>query len=78
MLMMRELVPYLRWGKRGTIARTPSSETRFETPLEPMIAVLTAAGEDEEPDYHDKCAEDQRRMRGPHMYMARPEMRLSL
>ncbi len=42
MLMMREVVPYLRCGLRNQGSRTPSSATRFSTPLAPMMDVFTA------------------------------------
>src|ERR1700704_252284 len=77
-LMMRELVPYLRWGKRNQSASTPSSETRLRTPLDPMIAVLTAPERMRNPTTTTNARKIRRRMRGPHMYIARPEMRLSL
>ena len=39
---MRYVVPYFRCGLRNQSGMTPSSATRFRTPLEPMIAVFTA------------------------------------
>src|SRR5436305_1178630 len=39
---MRWDVPKRRCGWRNQCGRIPSSETRFKTPLEPTMAVLTA------------------------------------
>src|SRR5205814_2236578 len=41
-LMRRNVVPYFRCGSRKQSGRTPSSTSRYSTPFDPMIAVLTA------------------------------------
>ncbi len=42
MLMMRYVVPKRLCGLRNQASSTPSSATRFSTPLAPMIDVFTA------------------------------------
>ena len=42
MFRMRNVVPYLRCGLRNQSSRTPSSATRFSTPLTPISEVFTA------------------------------------
>ena len=72
-------MPYRGCGLRNQSGSTPSSDTRFSTPLEPTIAVLTAPGQDQEADDDDQGVEDQPAPScGPMTFIARPPIRLSL
>ncbi len=77
MLMMRCDVPNLRCGCRNQSASTPSSETRFSTPFEPTIAVLTAPARIIVPTTTTKAWNANRNVKGPARFMARPPIRFS-
>ncbi len=57
MLMIRLVVPNLRCGLRNQSVRTPSSATRFRTPLAPMMRCVHRAGENQHADQHDEGLE---------------------
>ena len=56
---------------------TPSSATRFNTPLEPMMAVFTAPARIRKPMTTTKAFNSNRAIKGPAMYIASPPIRLS-
>ena len=57
MLMIREVVPNLLCGLRNQSSSTPSSATRFRTPLAPMIDVFTAPRQNQRAHHHDESVE---------------------
>src|ERR1700737_537754 len=77
-LTMRYVVPKRGWGCRNQSVRTPSAEMRLRTPLEPMMAVLTAPDNMRKPTTTTKARKNRRSNSGPHRYMASPATRLSL
>ena len=77
-LISRDVVPNLGCGFRNQSGRTPSSETRFSTPLEPTIAVLTAPERIKKPTTTTMPFKISRAHCGPTTFIARPPIRLSL
>ena len=72
-------MPNLGCGLRNQSGRTPSSETRLSTPLEPTIAVLTAPERIRKPDEdHHARSSASRAQCGPTTFIARPPIRLPL
>ena len=69
-------MPNRRWGFRNQSGRTPSSETRFKTPLEPTIAVLTAPERIRKPTNTTSAFNDNRAQYGPTTFIARPPIKL--
>ena len=71
-------MPNRGWGFKNQSGKTPSSETRFKTPLEPTIAVLTAPESINEPTITTTPFKIKRAHCGPTTFMARPPIRLPL
>src|SRR5262249_27656229 len=65
-------------GRRNQSVRTPSSETRLSTPLDPIIDVLMAPERIRNPTTTTNSRKASFSACGPTMYMAMPAMRLSL
>jgi len=58
-LMMRWLVPNACAAAGTHALSTPSSETRFNTPFEPTIAVFTATRQNQRANHNDETVEYQ-------------------
>ncbi len=76
-LSTRDVVPYLRCGRRNQSGRTPSSEIRLTTAFEPTMAVLTAPASIRNPTTTTNAWNRSRSPNGPARFMASPEIRLS-
>src|SRR5258707_280188 len=76
-LMMRWLVPNRLCGCRNHALSTPSSETRFSTPLEPTMAVFTAPARIRVPTTTTKPWNIRRTINGPSRFIASPPIRFS-
>ena len=74
---MRYEVPKRRCGWRNQWGRIPSSETRFSTPFEPTMAVLTAPASIKTPTTTTKTRNTSRSDKGPTRYIASPPIGLS-
>ena len=70
-------VPKRRCGWRNQSGRMPSSETRFRTPFEPTMAVLTAPASIKTPTTTTKIRNAIRSDNGPTRYIASPLIGLS-
>ena len=71
-------MPYFGCGFRNQSGMTPSSATRLRTPLEPMIAVLTAPARIRKPTTTTNALRHELQpSAGPIMFIARPLIRLS-
>ena len=77
-LSNRDDVPNLGCGFKNQSGSTPSSETRFSTPLDPTIAVLTAPERIRKPTMTTTPFKISRAHCGPITFIARPPIRLSL
>ena len=77
-LMIRYVVPYFGCGFKNESGITPSSETRFNTPLEPTIAVFTAPERIRNPTPTTRAFSASRAQSGPTTFIARPPIRLPL
>ena len=76
-LISRYVVPNFLCGLRNHSVSTPSSDTRFRTPLEPMMEVLMAPERIRKPTTTTKTRKTTFRTCGPTIYMAMPLIRLS-
>ncbi len=74
---IRQVVPKVRCGLRNQRGRTPSSATRFSTPLAPTIDVLTAPARIRDPTPTTRVLSASLAHRGPTTCIASPEIRLS-
>ena len=70
-------MPNRRCGLRNQSTSTPSSATRFSTPLAPMIDVFTAPDRISAPTITTKTWKPSRSSCGPARFIARPPIRLS-
>ena len=74
---MRCEVPNRRCGWRNQCGRMPSSDTRFSTPFDPTIDVLTAPASISVPTTATNPRNAIRSGSGPTRYIARPPIGLS-